>query len=52
MRATLEEEKEEDMLTVEDKQYKQLVGQGINFLSFFEIKEISMVFIYFSKLFF
>merc|ERR1711935_1108570 len=28
LRATLEEEKEEDMLTVEDKQYKQLVGQG------------------------
>ena len=29
LRATLEEEKEEGMLTVEDKQYKQLVGQGI-----------------------
>ena len=31
LRATLEEEKEEGMLTVEDKQYKQLVGQGIIF---------------------
>jgi hypothetical protein len=51
LRATLEEEKEEDMLTVEDKQYKQLVGQGI-IIFFFLIKEISMVFIYFSKLFF
>ena len=29
LRATLETEKEEDMLTVEDKQYNQLVGQGI-----------------------
>ena len=29
LRATLEDEKEEGMLTVEDKQYKQLVGQGI-----------------------
>jgi len=28
LRATLEEEKEEAMLTVEDKQYNQLVGQG------------------------
>merc|ERR1712037_94938 len=28
LRATLQEEKEEDMLTVEDKQYNQLVGQG------------------------